>query len=130
MHTRIGGWIWDKMYQCSAPVWQRGYVPKGKSHKSAFPKVAFGFIVVQSLRHVLFLATPWTTVHQDSLSFTISQSLLKFMSIEWVMLSNHLILYCPLFLLPSIFPTIRVFSRVGSSHQVAKILELQHQSFQ
>ena len=54
--------------------------------------------------------TPWTVAHQASLSFTISQSLLKRMSIESVMPSNYLILCCPLFLLPSIFPSIRVFS--------------------
>ena len=54
--------------------------------------------------------TPWTTAHQASLSFTISWSLLKLMPIESMMLSNHLILYCPLLLLPSIFPSIRVFS--------------------
>ena len=54
-------------------------------------------------------ATPWTAARQ-SLSFTISWSLLKFMSIALVMPSNHLILCCPLFLLPSIFPSIRVFS--------------------
>ena len=54
-------------------------------------------------------ATPWTAAHQSSLSFTISQSLLKFMPIESVMLSNHLILCCPL-LLSSVFPSIRVFS--------------------
>ena len=54
--------------------------------------------------------TLWTAAHHTSLSFTISQSLLKFMSIELVMLSNHLILYCPLLLLPSIFPSIGVFS--------------------
>ena len=66
-----------------------------------------------------------------SLSVTISRSLLKLMSIESVMRSNHLILCYRLLLLPSIFPSIRVFlSRVGSSHQVAKVLELQHQSFQ
>ena len=52
----------------------------------------------------------WTVAHQASLSFTISQSLLKLMSIELVMLSNHLILCCPLFLVPSIFPSIRFFS--------------------
>ena len=55
-------------------------------------------------------ATPWTTAHQASLSFTISQSLLKLMSIELVMPSNLLIPYHPLLLLPSIFPSIRVFS--------------------
>ena len=54
--------------------------------------------------------TPWTGVHQASLSFTISRSVLKFMSIESVMLSNHLILCLPLLLLPSIFPSIRVFA--------------------
>ena len=54
--------------------------------------------------------TPWTAAHQASLSFTTSQSLLKLMSIELVMLSNHLILCCPLLLLSSIFPSIRVFS--------------------
>ena len=54
-------------------------------------------------------ATPWTAARQDSLSFTISQSLLKLMLIELVMPSNHLILCCPL-LPPSIFPSIRVFS--------------------
>ena len=67
-------------------------------------------VVVQSLSHVWFFVTPWTVAHQDSLSFTISQSLLKLMSIESVMPSNHhLILCCPLLLLPSISPSIRVF---------------------
>ena len=55
-------------------------------------------------------ATPWTAAHQAPLSFTISQSLLKFVSTESVMLSNHLILCHPLLLLPSIFSSIRVFS--------------------
>ena len=69
--------------------------------------------------------TPWTAAHQASLSFTISQSLLKLMSIQSVMPSNHLILCHPLPLLPSIFPSIRVFSSVSSLHQVARVLELQ-----
>ena len=56
-------------------------------------------------------ATPWAAEHQASLSFTISQSLLKFMSIESVMLSNHRILYCPILLLLSIFASILVFSK-------------------
>ena len=60
--------------------------------------------------------TPWTTAHQASLSFTISQSLLKLMSLESVMLSNHLILCCPLLLLPSIFPSIRIFSKESALH--------------
>ena len=65
---------------------------------------------VQSLSRVWLFATPWTAVHQASLSITNSQSLLKLMSIESVMLSNDLILCRPLFLLLSIFPSIRVFS--------------------
>ena len=64
--------------------------------------------IVQSLSHVQLLATPWTAAHQASLSFTISQSLLKFMSIEMVMPSNYLILCHPLLLLPSIFPSIYI----------------------
>ena len=70
----------------------------------------FTLVVVQLLSHVRLFATPWTAAHQASLSFTISQSLLKFTSIESVMPSNHLILSCPLLLLPSIFPSIKVFS--------------------
>jgi len=54
--------------------------------------------------------TPWTAARQTSLSFTISQSLIKLMSTELVIPSNHLILCCPLLLLPSIFPSIKVFS--------------------
>ena len=66
-------------------------------------------VVVQLLSHVRLFATPWTAAHQDSLSFTISQSLLKHMSIELEMPSNHLILFHP-FLLPlSTFPSIRAF---------------------
>ena len=65
--------------------------------------------VVQSLSRVRLFVAPWTAGDQASLSFTISWSLLRFMSVESVMPSNHLILYLPL-LLPSIFPSIRVFS--------------------
>ena len=68
------------------------------------------FVVVQSFSCVQLFATPWTGALQASLSFTISWSLLKPMSIESVMSSNPLILCCPLLLLPSIFPSIRVFS--------------------
>ena len=68
-------------------------------------------VVVQLLSCVLFFATPWTAIHQASLSFNISRSLLKLVSIESVMSSNHLILCRPLLLLPSIFPSIRVFSK-------------------
>ena len=65
--------------------------------------------VIQSLSHVLLFATPWTATHQASLSFTISLSLLKLMSIELVMVFNDLVL-CHHLLLASIFPSIRVFS--------------------
>ena len=68
------------------------------------------FVVVQSLSCVWLFATPWTAAPQASLSFTISLSLLKFMSIELVIPSNHLILCHPLLLPPSSFPSIRVFS--------------------
>ena len=65
---------------------------------------------VQSLSRMRLFATPWTTAHQASLSITNSPSLLKLMSIESVMPSNHLIFCHPLLLLPSTFPSIRVFS--------------------
>ena len=68
------------------------------------------FSSVQSLSHVQFFATPWTAACQASLSITNFRSLLKLMSIESVIPSNHLILYSPLLLRPSIFPSIRVFS--------------------
>ena len=66
--------------------------------------------VVQSLSRVQLFATPWTEVCQTSLSLIISQSLLKLLSIESMMPSHHLILYCPLSLICSVFPSIRVFS--------------------
>ena len=72
--------------------------------------------VVQSLSRVQLFAAPWTAARQASLSITNSQSLLKLMSIESVMPSNHLILCRPLFLLPSVFPSIRVFSSEPALH--------------
>ena len=71
---------------------------------------------VQLLSHVRLFSTPWTTEHQAFLSITNFQSLPKIMSIESVMPSNHLILCCPLLLLPSIFPSIRVFSNESALH--------------
>ena len=87
-------------------------------------------VVVQSLSRVRFFLTPWTAARQASLSVTISWSWLKFMSIELMMPSNHLILCYPLLFLPSIFPGL--FQWISSLQQVAKVLELklQHQSFQ
>ena len=67
-------------------------------------------VVVQLLSRFRLLATPWTAACQAPLPFTVSPSLLKLMSIELVMPLNHLILCCPLLLLPSIFPSIRIFS--------------------
>ena len=71
---------------------------------------------VQSLSHIQLFATPWTASRQTSLSITNSRSLLKFMSIQSVIPSNHLILCHPLLLLPSIFPSIRVFSNESALH--------------
>ena len=66
--------------------------------------------MVQSLSHVQLFATPWTAAHQASLSFTVSQNLLKLTYIESVTPSNQFVLCHPLFLPPSIFPSVRVFS--------------------
>ena len=71
---------------------------------------------IQSLICVQLFATPWTAACQASLSFTIFRSLLKLMSIESVMPSSHLVLCFPLFLLPSFFPSIRVFSSESALH--------------
>ena len=67
-------------------------------------------VVVQLLNRVRLFVTTWTAAHQASLPFTVSQSLLKLMSIELGIPSNHLILCRPLLLLPSVFPSIKVFS--------------------
>ena len=107
--------------------------------KKLFGEIQYPFmttiVVVLWLSCVRLLGTSWTTACQVPLSSTISQSLLKLKSIELLMLSNHLILCCPLLFLPSIFPSIRVFSNelaFGSLHHVAKVLkfQLQQHSFQ
>ena len=87
-------------------AWQ-AKVP-GVTRESDMTEAAFA--AVQSLSRVQLFATPWTAACQTSLSITNSQSLLKFLFIELVMPSNHLILCHPLLLLSSIFPIIRVFS--------------------
>ena len=74
------------------------------------------FSSVQLLSRVRLFATPWTAAHQASLSIISSGSLLKLMSIEWVMPSNNLILCHPVLLLPSLFPSIRVFSNESVLH--------------
>ena len=88
-------------------IWGVFVCKKGVSHDYS--------VVVQSLSCVWLFMRPWIAAQQAALSFTISWSLIKFMSIESVMPSNHLILCCPL-LLPSIFPSIRVFSNGSSLH--------------
>ena len=87
---------------------------------------------VQSLSRVRLFVTPWIIACQASRSITNSRSLLKLMFIELVMPSSHLILCCPLLLLPPIPPSVSLFQWVNSWHEVAKVLEfqLQHQSFQ
>ena len=89
----------------------------------------FMLFVVQSLSRVWFFVIPWTAARQASMSFTISQSLLKLMSIELVMLSKHLILCHPLLLLLSIFPSIRVFSFFESASILWYIYRLQYSTF-
>ena len=71
---------------------------------------------LQSLSRVQFFVTPWTTARQASLSITNSRSLLKLMSTELVMPSNHLTLCCPFLLLPSVFPSTKVFSNESVLH--------------
>ena len=79
-------------------------------------KYIYIIVAVQLLSHVWLFLTPWTAAHQAFLSIANSWSLLKLMSIELVMLSNHLILSCPLLLLHFIFPSIRVFSNEAALH--------------
>ena len=101
--------------------WLEEHTPKFRSITARFLKTSvrsfikrlltvLAFSSVQSLSRVWLFVTPWTAARQASLSFTISRSLLKLMSIESVMPSNHLIPCRPLLLLPSVFPSIRVFS--------------------
>ena len=79
-------------------------------------KISQSVSSVQSLSHIQLFVTTWTAAHQASLSITNSQSLLKLISIKLVMPYNHLIFCRPLLLLPSIFPSIRVFSNESVLH--------------
>ena len=91
--------------------WQANYFPMNhQGNPCNLANNIVVFVVVQYPSRVPLFMTPWTAACQAALSFTISQSLQKFMSIELVITSNHLILCHPLLLLPSIFPIIRVFS--------------------
>ena len=91
------------------PKWEPSKCHHGLYHTASL-------VVVQLLSHVWLFVTPWTAARQASLSFTISWSFLKLMSIELIMPSNHLTFCCPLLLLPSIFPSIRVFSNESVLH--------------
>ena len=83
----------------------------------SFMESSFKFYsLVQLLSHVWLFATPWTAARQTSLSFIVPWSLFKLLSIESVMPSNHLILCCPLLLLPSVFCCIRIFSSESALH--------------
>ena len=106
LRNKKGGVVWIKYLLCSLQI-----------NSSSFPQ----FSSLQLLSHVHFFATPWTEVHQASLSFTISWSLLKLMSIESVMPSNHLILCCPFssclqsFPASGSFPVSQFFTSGGQS---------------
>ena len=91
-----------------------GFSPLPSPPRCSSGKYGF-FVIVQSLSHVRHFATPWTPARQASLSFTISWSLLKFMPIESAIPFNYLTLCHPL-LLPSIFPSIRIFSNKLALH--------------
>ena len=112
-HCHLGGQ--EASWGCSAGRLQHSAMVKARLRTQAI-------IAVQLLSLAWLFVTPWTAARQASLSFPISWSLLKLMSIELVVPDNHLVLCYLLLLLPSIFPSIRVFS--SSSHQVARILEL------
>ena len=86
------------------------YLDKSICGKLSWLDNSLPVVLVSQLSHIWLFVTPWTATRQAFLSITNSRSLLKLMSIKSVMPYNHLILYCPLLLLPSIFPSIRVFS--------------------
>ena len=118
LRSSWGHLIWQLAPAQCSPVWphsQLNFSPK----YSCAPKRCISClclpstkntVVAQLFSRVWLFSSPWTTAHQASLSFTISRSLLKLMSIESMIPSNHLILCCPLILLSSICPSIRVFS--------------------
>ena len=105
------------------------FVTRENSYSRLEDKAIQCVVAVQLQSCVQHFVIPWTAALQAPLSSTVSWSLLKFMSVELVMPSNHLIICRPL-LLPSVFPSTHIFFWIDSSPQVAKVLELQHQSFQ
>ena len=127
-HAPVSPW-WrpPALWLATALVSQQFSPQPPPTHSQYNPHFAAGVVGIQLLSHVWLFETPWTAARQASLSFTISRSLLKLMSIESMML----ILCHPLLLLPSILSQHQgLFQWMDSSHQVAKVLELQlqHQS--
>ena len=104
MIINLIGWSFNKLYQIIT------------LHTLNIYTFMSQFVFVQSLSCIWLFVTPLTASRQAPLSFTLSQSLLRFTSIESVMLSNHLILCRPLILLPSVFPRIRIFSNESALH--------------
>ena len=104
------------LQSCPTPCDPIDGSPPGSSATSYFTVIVYVSQSVQSLSHVQLFATPWTAARQASLSITNSWRLLKPMSIESVMPSNHLILCHPFLLLPSVLPSIRVFTNESVLH--------------
>ena len=124
LQDRILEWVAVASFRGSSKPGIKPMTPKAPALQADF--------LPQLLSHVQLFATPWTAANQASLSSTISRNILKFTSTELVVLSNHLILHCPLLLCLQSFPASGSFQWVCSSHQVAKVLQLQlqHQTFQ
>ena len=96
----------DVLWTIILQIWNTGKLPKLEKWSKYIKRISS----VQSLSRVQLFVTPGTAAHQASLSITNSWSLIKLISIESVMPCNHLLLCCPLLLLPSVPPSIRVFS--------------------
>ena len=118
------------LYYLKRHIWLI-YTLDFKYFKTVYTLINVSFSSLQLLSRVQLFATPWTAAPQASLSITNSRSLLKLMSIESVMPSNHLILCRPLLPLPSIIPSIRVFSNDSVLYiRWPKYWSFKHQSFQ
>ena len=115
-HVRSSPLTRDGTQAPALGAWSLTTGPPGSPISCIFPVTICSTVVVQLLSRVQLFVTPWTAARQASLSITNSWSSLKLMSIESVMPSNHLILCHPLLLLPSIFPSIRVFSNEAALH--------------